>query len=302
MTEYGYAAMNRTLREDDVRTNRGMRRATFEERGLPYASELAVRNCRDLERIVEWNVEHGISFYRITSNLLPWYSEYDLEELPDADELYAIFDRIADLADRRDLRLTFHPGHFVKLASPDDSTVSNTVTELENHGSLLDALGTRRSPYNSINVHIGAHYGDKDATAARFCDHYRDLSPSVRSRLTVENDDAESLWGVSELVESIHDEIGIPVVYDALHHQFTDRGLTDEEALTRAAATWNETPIVHYSESRRLHEGDASIRPQNHSDYVDGPIRTYGTDADVMIEAKMKELAVLRYRRLHGDS
>ena len=42
MTRYGYAAMNVTLREeDDVRTNRGMRKATFEERGLEYAGELA---------------------------------------------------------------------------------------------------------------------------------------------------------------------------------------------------------------------------------------------------------------------
>lgn len=122
----------------------------------------------------------------------------------------------------------------------------------------------------------------------------------MRSRLTVENDDTSSLWSVPELVDEIHDAIGIPVVYDELHHQFTDRGLTRQEALTRSAATWELAgvrPIVHYSESRRLHEGDPSIRPQNHSDYVAGPIRTWGTGADVMIEAKAKERALLDYRR-----
>lgn len=46
-----------------------------------------------------------------------------------------------------------------------------------------------------------------------------------------------------------------------------------------------------------LHEADLSIRPQNHSDYVTGPIRTYGTDADVMLEAKAKEQAMLQSRR-----
>jgi UV DNA damage endonuclease len=114
--------------------------------------------------------------------------------------------------------------------------------------------------------------------------------------LIVENDDTESLWSIPELVGAIYDRIGIPVTYDALHHQFTSRGLTFREALTRATETWETTPIIHYSEPRRLHEADTSIRPQNHSDYVKGPIHRYGTDADVMIEAKQKELAVLRYQ------
>jgi UV DNA damage endonuclease len=122
----------------------------------------------------------------------------------------------------------------------------------------------------------------------------------VRSRLTVENDDTASLWSVPELVHRVHTETGIPVVYDELHHQFTDRGLTRREALTRATETWEPCgvrPVIHYSESRRLHEADPSLRPQNHSDYVAGPIRTWGSDADVMIEAKAKEQAVLAYRR-----
>ena len=54
MTRYGYAAMNVTLREeDDIRMNRGMQKATFEERELEYAGELAERNCRGLKRVVE---------------------------------------------------------------------------------------------------------------------------------------------------------------------------------------------------------------------------------------------------------
>lgn len=296
MTAYGYAAMNLTLREEDVRANRGMQEATFEERGLDYASELAVQNCRDLKRIVEWNAENDIRFYRITSDLLPWYSRYELDELPEGDEVAALLEEVGTIAEREDIRLTFHPSYFVKLASPTASVVQNSIMDLEIHGDMLDAMGVSRTPYNSINIHIGAHYSDKEATARRFCEHYQRLSPSVQSRLTVENDDKESLWGVSELVDSVHAEIGIPVVYDELHHQFTDRGLTGEEALRLATSTWDEKPIVHYSESRRLHTGDTSLRPQSHSDYVAGPIRTYGTDADVMIEAKMKEKAVLDYR------
>ena len=299
--QFGYAALNRTLREEDVRTNRGMQQATFEERGLDYAGELAEQNCRGLRRIVRWNIDHDIHFYRITSDLIPWYSQYDLEELPNSDAVFDILGDVGDLAEEHDLRLTFHPSHFVKLASPTDSVVENAVRDLECHGDLMDAIDLSRTPYNSINIHIGAHYSDKAATAERFCAAVDRLPPAVSDRLTVENDDKESLWSVPELVESVHDEIGMPVVYDALHHQFSDRGLTGREALEAAVSTWPDDvrPIIHYSESRRLHEADPSVSPRNHSDYVAGPIHTFGREVDVMIEAKMKEQAVMQYRQQH---
>lgn len=296
MTRYGYAAMNVTLREDDVRTNRGMQKATFEERGLEYAGDLAEQNCRGLKRVVEWNLNHDIYYYRIASDLLPWFSRYDLGDLPNAEEIRRLLEEVGALAREHDMRLTFHPDHFVKLASDTEDVVERSLTDLENHGAMLDAMDLPRTPYHAINIHIGAHYGDKEATGERFCEHFERLSPAVQDRLTVENDDTQSLWSVPELIDAVYNRIGIPVTYDDLHHQFTSRGLTRREALTRAAATWETTPIIHYSEPRQLHQADPSIRAQNHSDYVAGPIRTYGTDADVMLEAKQKERAVLQYR------
>jgi UV DNA damage endonuclease len=296
MTRYGYAAMNVTLREDNVRTNRGMQKATFEERGLEYVGELAEQNCRGLKRVVKWNLDHDIYYYRIASDLLPWFSRYDLNALPNAGEIRQLLEEVGTLARNHDMRLTFHPDHFVKLASNKEDVVERSVTDLENHGAMLDAMNLPRTPDNAINIHIGAHYGDKEATGERFCEHFKRLSPAVQERLTVENDDTESLWSIPELIDAVHDRIGIPITYDELHHQFTSRGLTRREALTRAAETWETTPIIHYSEPRQLHQADPSIRAQNHSDYVVGPIRTYGTNADVMLEAKAKEQAVLQYR------
>ncbi|MFO8034930.1 MAG: UV DNA damage repair endonuclease UvsE [Candidatus Bipolaricaulota bacterium] len=299
--QFGYAALNRTLREDDVRTNRGMQQATFEDRGLAYAGELAEQNCRGLRRIIEWNIQNDIYFYRISSDLIPWYSQYDLDELPNSEAVLEVLTEVGELADEHDLRLTFHPSHFVKLASPTESVVDNAIVDLECHGDLMDTMGLSRTPYNSINIHIGAHYSDKAATAERFCNVVESLPPAVRDRLTVENDDKESLWSVPELVESVHDEIGIPVVYDELHHQFSDRRLSYREALEAATETWPDgiRPIIHYSESRRLHEGDSSVSPRNHSDFVQGPIQLFGNTVDVMIEAKMKEQALLQYRQTH---
>ena len=50
----GYACINMTLQAaGGITTNRGMRQKTFNERGLPYVSELALQNVKDLETIVK---------------------------------------------------------------------------------------------------------------------------------------------------------------------------------------------------------------------------------------------------------
>ena len=116
----------------------------------------------------------------------------------------------------------------------------------------------------------------------------------------MENDDKASMYSVKELYEGIYKRIGVPVVFDYHHHRFCDGGLTEQEALELAMSTWPEgiVPVVHYSESRSIEQEDDKIKPQAHSDYVLDYIDTYGNDVDIMIEAKHKELAVNKYRRL----
>jgi UV DNA damage endonuclease len=58
-------------------------------------------------------------------------------------------------------------------------------------------------------------------------------------------------------------------------------------------------PVVHYSESRSREYEDPKIRPQAHSDYIIDYIETYGNTIDIMVEAKAKELAVIRYKELY---
>jgi UV DNA damage endonuclease len=89
----------------------------------------------------------------------------------------------------------------------------------------------------------------------------------------------------------IHKHTNIPIVFDYHHHQFCTGGLTEEEALKLASATWPNgiTQEVHYSEAR---EGN---KPQAHADYIKQLPNTYGLDLDIMVEAKAKELAILPF-------
>jgi len=297
MGNLGYACINMTLgsQKPKITTNRSMIKKTFKERGISYASELGLQNCRDLIEIIKWNHKNGINFFRLSSDLFPWASEYNLKDLPHYTRIKTLLAGAGHLAQKYGQRITSHPGPFNVLVSPREHVVENTITDLTTHGEVFDLLGLSRTPYNKLNIHCNGVYGDKISAMDRFCKNFERLPESVRTRLTVENDDKGSMYSVKDLMY-IHERIGIPIVFDYHHHKFCTGGLTEEEALRLAVSTWGDIkPVVHYSESKSLHENNDKIKPQAHSDYISSVPNTYGLDVDVMVEAKAKELSILEY-------
>ena len=290
----GYACINMTLGKEKITTNRSMIKKTFLTKGVSYVSELAYKNVVDLEKILKWNVKNNIYFFRVSSDIFPWASEYDLETLPQIHLIRIVLQRIGKFVQENNVRITCHPGPFNVLGSPNDDVVRRTIIDLELHGKIFDLMGLSKTPFNKINIHCNGAYGDKVETMKRFCRKFDMLSDSVKSRLTVENDDKASMYSVKDLMQ-IHNTIGIPIVFDYHHHKFCTGDLSEEDALRLATTTWGTvTPVVHYSESKALHENDSKIKPQAHSDYIDTLPNTYGLDVDIMLETKQKELALLK--------
>ena len=285
-----------------ITTGRSMIRRTFDSKGIVYASEKTLSNCSDLEKIVKWNINNGYKFFRVTSNLAPWKSEYRWDEMPDIEQIRKHLWSAGTMANTHNLRLSSHPGPFNVLTSPHPHVVENCVKDLTDHGDVFDMMNLSRTPYNKINIHIGGAYGDKESAMKRFCENFDLLPDSVKSRLTVENDDRASMYSVKDLYEGVYKKIGIPIVFDYHHHQFCTGDLSEKEALEMALSTWPKdiVPVVHYSESRREEQLDESIREQAHSDYIYNKINTYGNKFDIMVEAKAKELAVIKYKELHN--
>ena len=306
MNQMGYACINETLanQKPKVYTGRSMIKRTFKAKGINYASQLGLDNCKDLFTIVKWNNENGFKFFRITSNLFPWSSEYELSDMPDYKEICNILSNVGDYVKENQMRITSHPGPFNVLTSPHPHVVTNCIKDLSIHGEVFDLIGLSRTPFNKINIHIGGAYGDKPSAMKRFCTNFHRLPNSVKSRLTVENDDKASMYSVVDLYEGVYKVIGIPIVFDYHHHQFQTGGLSEEDALEVSISTWptDIIPVVHYSESRSKEYEDPKIRPQAHSDYVLDYIDTYGNRVDIMVEAKAKELAVLKYKEIHNDT
>ncbi|GAB3898559.1 UV DNA damage repair endonuclease UvsE [Larkinella knui] len=285
----GYACINLSLQARNITSNRGMIKKTFAEKGLAYASELALKNVRDLLTIVDWNIEHGFRLFRVSSDLFPWASEYRMADLPDFVTIRATLEEIGS----RPIRLTMHPGPFNHLAG-EGKVLDNTIKDLEYQSELFDLMGLKPSHWNKINIHVGGTYGDKKATLARFAQNFRFLSENLRARLTVENDDRPSLYTVADLV-GLHQAIGIPIVFDYFHHSLNPGHQTEEEAFLTAYATWDVRPVFHYSDSRQAHE-DPRARREAHADWLYSSVNTYGKDVDIVFESKMKELSVLRLR------
>ena len=305
MQNMGYACINMHLSElkPKITTNRSMIKRTFLERGIEYASELSLQNCQDLIKIIQWNHDNGFNFFRMSSDLIPWASEYELSELPDYDAIKSTLGEAGRLASLYNMRITSHPGPFNVLTSPRPHVVDNCIKDLSIHGEVFDMMNLSRTPYNKINIHIGGAYGDKVSAMKRFCDNFHRLPDSVKSRLTVENDDKASMYSVVDLYEGVYKVIGIPIVFDYHHHQFCTGGLSEEDALEVSISTWptDIVPVVHYSESRSREYEDPKIRPQAHSDFIIDKIDTYGNTIDIMVEAKQKELAVIKYKELYGN-
>ena len=211
------------------------------------------------------------------------------------------------------IRLSTHPGQYTVLNSERPDVQAAATAELEVQAAVLDAM--QLGPEAVVVLHVGGTSGGIDVALDRFVAGFEGLSERARARLVVENDDRS--FGLTDVLR-LAQRTGLRVVWDILHHRCHDPArISDREALAAALATWPEdqTPKIHFS-SPRLDVEVRSVRrgrrverrvvlPQlrAHADLID-PIgfeaflrsAPAGRDFDVMLEAKAKDLALLRLR------
>ena len=297
-TNLGYCCINLNLRNKPITVNRTCRKITFKQKGMTHVSSLALQNIRDLIEIVKWNEQNGFKVYRMSSDMFPWMSEYELKDLPDFQKISTLLKGVGNLALKYGQRLSFHPGPFNVLGSPNPTLVQKTIKELNQHAEIMDIMGLPQSHFYPINIHCNGVYGDKMATMGRWASNYLNLSKSAQARLVVENDDKGSMYSVKDLYEGIFSVVKVPITFDFHHHRFQTGGLSEKEAFELAMSKWhhhNVKPLFHYSSCRRTFENPES-KAQAHADFVYEKINDYGHAVDIEVEAKAKEVAVLKYK------
>ncbi|MGY8770594.1 MAG: UV DNA damage repair endonuclease UvsE [Pirellulales bacterium] len=260
---------------------------------LEKLSGLCLTNAEALQAALQFCAENEIGCFRINSQILPIKTHaecgYDVCDLPDGDEIIRQFRACGDFARDHQIRTSFHPDQFVVLNSPRPDVVDRSIAELEYQSEIAEWVGA-----DVVNIHGGGGYGDKPNALARFAQNLNRLSDRVRSRLTVENDD--TTYTPSELLPLCRAE-GIPLVYDVHHHRCNQDELSVEEATTEAMATWNREPMFHISSPI---EGWKGPKPRRHHDFiniVDFPECWRDLFLTVEVEAKAKEVAVLKLKK-----
>lgn len=294
----GLCCINTELRKDNIFCSSGLIRRTFT---VEKAKAKALSNIANIEPLMKWNFEHGIRHLRLSSDMFPHYTDPETESytLDFAKEALA---KIGVAAKKYGHRLTFHPGQFVLIGSKGD-IFEKTILDLSLHADILDMIGIGER--GVICIHFGGIYGDKEGTTRRWIDQFALLPLKVRAKVCIEN--CERAYCLRDCLD-LAEQCKIPVIYDNLHNdchnQIRDIEETDQERddiLDEVVATWRGcTPVMHIASQapdKRIgaHSDFIQEIPGHFFDLAD----RNGIIIDIEVEAKMKELAILKLFAKH---
>jgi UV DNA damage endonuclease len=262
---------------------------------LARLAELCRHNAHALAEAFAFCVQSGIGDFRINSQLLPLYTHpefgYRLAGLPGGPEIEALLAGCGSFARKHRLRTTLHPDQFVLLNSPSADVTRRSIEELAYQAELAELVGA-----DVLNIHGGGAYGEPAPALDRLRRRIGRLPGAVRQRLALENDDR--VFRPSDLLPVCRDT-GVPLVYDVHHHRVLPDGLSVEEATRAAMGTWRREPLFHVSSPLNGWEAKDERRHHDFIDPADVPRcwLSLRRSVTVEVEAKAKEVAVLRLRR-----
>ncbi|TFG13710.1 UV DNA damage repair endonuclease UvsE [Candidatus Thorarchaeota archaeon] len=281
----GYACMNNSVGCTSAST---FRLSSWSENRF---KETVRHNLACLGRILQWNIENGIYFFRITSDLVP-FASHPICSVDWQSVFSEEFARIGRFLTDNRIRVSMHPGQYTVLNSNRVDVVQRSILELEYHADVLDLINQGTDA--KIVLHVGGVYGDKPKAIDRFVQTYQNLSDSIQCRLIIEND--ERSYTVQDC-HTIYESTGIPIVVDNLHHEANNSGESFISAFDIVKETWRTkdgVPIIHYSSQEydgRLGKHAEAIDARHFKSFLHS-LRKY--EIDVMLEVKDKEKSAIK--------
>ena len=253
--------------------------------------EVTKSNLDGLEKIIRYNIENEIHFYRITSNLIPLLThpevDFDYKRFFKKD-----FEYIGNLIKDNNIRVDTHPDQFNVINSTIKDVVESTLRNLKAQAELFDDLNYL---YGKMVLHVGSSQGGKEASIDRFIENLKLFPQNITDNLIIENDDKTF---TAKDVLDLCKRINKPMVLDVHHHICNNEGEEIEELLPEVFKTWeNEIlpPKIHFSSPREFENDRKHADYINSSDFIkflEKAKEVCDIDFDVMIEAKQKDLAL----------
>ncbi|MFL1469835.1 UV DNA damage repair endonuclease UvsE [Paraclostridium bifermentans] len=258
---------------------------------LNKLKEVTRSNIYDLEKILNYNIENQIHFYRITSNLIPLGTHpevtFDYRKYFKKD-----FEYIGNIIRKNNLRIDSHPDQFNVINSIKENVVENTIKSLKFQSQIFEDINYKEG---KMVIHIGSSQGGKEESIERFISNLKYFPNEVVSRLILENDDKVF---TSQDVLNICKETKLPMVLDIHHHICKNNEEEIKYILKEIFNTWNNEslpPKIHFSSPREFE------KDRKHADFINAKDflnfiylakDEVNRDFDVMIEAKKKDLAL----------
>jgi UV DNA damage endonuclease len=291
MIRLGYAGSNTELPS----ASRTFRLANYTEQRM---LETTRENLRALKSILKWNISHGISVFRITSNLVPYASSPVNSGLwkSEAGELFVESGR---LITANNLSVSLHPGQYTVLNSPSEQVYNSALRDLDYHSTVLELM---QLPYSAkIIVHCGGKYGNKERSLSLFLERFRKLPEEIFSRIAIEND--ENAFGVKDIY-MIYEQTGVPCVFDVFHHEVMNgykddsKEGSDRQTILKFKDTWGcLRQKIHYSNQDPQKQKGAHSETIDVSKFAGFYREVKDLDLDIMLEVKDKQNSVLNLRK-----
>lgn len=302
----GLCCINITLKHTkQIYSNRTKIMRVIEKNGINDAKNAAISNVIDLAKMILWNKNHGIEVMRISSDLVPHSTNPKIiekfgkegDEYASLEFLRPYLEKIGHVAKVEKMRLSFHPGQFVQLASPSFEVFNSSVKELEMHVKYLEMMKTPKE--SVIVIHIGGMYCNKPETIERFKKRFKMMPKNIKDRMVLEND--EKCYDADEVLE-ICESLNVPMVFDIFHYYCYGKSHPEimqksiDEMMPRILETWIKRkirPKMHLSEQALNKKiGSHAVFIENIPKELLEIPKKYKIAIDIMIEAKGKEVAI----------
>jgi UV DNA damage endonuclease len=281
----GYVAINHSL---DCRASRKFRLKSYSPERLKKTVQ---NNLNCLKKILKFNLQNNIFFFRISSDTIP-FASHPVMDFDWKDYFQDDFLIIGEIIKEHGMRVSMHPDQFILLNSLREDVFQRSYAELKYHADLLDLLGIDGS--HKIQLHVGGVYGDKKESMERFVGRYHRLNPSIKKRLVIENDDRS--YSAQDCL-ALWEKTKIPVVFDVFHHQLNNNGEELQEVIPTISNTWqikDGLPMVDFSSQEPDKRPGAHAKTLDTRIFTDFLQKTEGIPFDIMLEIKDKEASAIK--------
>nr|WP_246880005.1 UV DNA damage repair endonuclease UvsE [Bacillus suaedae] len=293
----GYVAMSVMLSNaspSQTMTVKQFEQISNREAAIRKLERIARSNIENCLRLLKHNKAHDITFFRLSSKLVP-LADHPLTEGWRYEK--ALADSLKELGEfirQEKMRVDFHPDHFVVLNSSSMDVHKQSTKSLIPHLKWLKGMGI--DPMHRCVLHIGGKKQGKESGLEQFIENFGLIPSSLQKMVMIENDD------VSYTVEDalyLGEKLNVPVVFDLHHYDVNHESLELLALWNRVVQTWNQSPLpvkMHISSpkegenDRRHHDFIDAERFYRFLTLIDGSV----PHLDVMIEAKQKDAALLQ--------